>query len=310
MTRVGPYDIDTTRVLGKGAFSRVFGGRFSDKQDIALKVDTSCLTSGVKQKPLLFFEVDVLKELHDDGRIPGVPLIYWCGKIPTSNWIQAPPDKQEQASHFPALVMDRMKCSLSEWLRHMRHERRRITRHRAASLTVDLLTIIEGIHRRGYVHRDIKPENIMIGPDDKLYIIDFGLAKKYCWDEGEHIEYTDRKSSTVGTLRYCSTYTHESVESARRDDLQSIMFVFLMIYFDCVPWQSTPERRVREDELCQLKQEFLNGSSQNKKYDKWLRQFPLAFFEITRYILNLDFSETPNYDFLRTQLLAVFPDEG
>lgn len=305
MKRAGPYEIDTTQLLGSGAFSRVYAGRFSDKQDVALKIDTSGLTSGRKQAPLLFFEVNVLKELHADGRLVGVPQIYWCGKVPAEEWIQA---ENSKATDFPAMVMDRMKCSLGQWLKQMRRAQNRITCFDAARLTSSLVTIVEGIHSRGYVHRDIKPENIMLGPNNALYIIDFGLAKKYCYDDGEHIAFTDRKDSTVGTLRYCSSYTHESVESSRRDDLQSVMFVFLVIYFDCVPWQSTQERRVKESELCQLKQEFLMGNSQNKKYDKWMRQFPLGFFNITRYILNLDFAERPNYDYIRGELMSVFPD--
>ena len=38
------------------------------------------------------------------------------------------------------------------------------------------------LHEYKYVHRDIKPENFVLGLDDeqdKVYLIDFGLSKKY-----------------------------------------------------------------------------------------------------------------------------------
>ncbi len=41
-----------------------------------------------------------------------------------------------------------------------------------------LLRAINHCHANGVVHRDIKPENIMIGADDQLKIIDFGLSKR------------------------------------------------------------------------------------------------------------------------------------
>ena len=49
-------------------------------------------------------------------------------------------------------------------------------------LLVQMLDTIENIHSAGLIHRDIKPSNFVIGRDQdsgKVYIIDFGLAKKH-----------------------------------------------------------------------------------------------------------------------------------
>jgi hypothetical protein len=46
---------------------------------------------------------------------------------------------------------------------------------------------------------------------DNVYIIDFGLAKCFKNQEGEHIPYKDGKNLT-GTARYASIATHKGIE--------------------------------------------------------------------------------------------------
>ena len=60
------------------------------------------------------------------------------------------------------------------------------------------------------MHRDIKPDNFLIGLGKKqnlIYMIDFGLAKKYRDHKHVHIPYKDNKSLT-GTARYASINNH------------------------------------------------------------------------------------------------------
>ena len=67
------------------------------------------------------------------------------------------------------------------------------------------------------MHRDIKPDNFVMGRSKcshKLYIIDFGLAKKYLSKDSTHIPYRENKNLT-GTARYASINTHLGIEQAR-----------------------------------------------------------------------------------------------
>jgi len=80
---------------------------------------------------------------------------------------------------------------------------------------------IEFIHNKTFIHRDVKPDNFVVGygkKSSKIYMIDFGLAKKYVLKDNNHIPYKDNKNLT-GTARFASLNTHLGIEQGRRDDI-------------------------------------------------------------------------------------------
>lgn len=82
-------------------------------------------------------------------------------------------------------------------------------------LAEQMITRIEFMHTQNFLHRDMKPDNFLMGLGAKkstVYMIDFGLSKRYRDPKtGEHIPYRDNKSLT-GTARYASVNTHIGVE--------------------------------------------------------------------------------------------------
>lgn len=71
----------------------------------------------------------------------------------------------------------------------------------------------------------------------KIYLIDLGLCKKYTKkDSSDHIPLKNNKRM-IGTPIFCSVNTHRGIESSRRDDLES--WVYMIIYLvKKLPWEA------------------------------------------------------------------------
>ncbi len=74
--------------------------------------------------------------------------------------------------------------------------RRKLSLKSVLMIADQVLDRIEFVHSRRHLHRDIKPDNLLIGKNQKsqyIYIIDFGLAKKFLNKDGKHIPYRENK---------------------------------------------------------------------------------------------------------------------
>jgi serine/threonine-protein kinase len=108
-------------------------------------------------------------------------------------------------------------------LRKLIAESRRLPVERARTITIAICDALDYIHRNGVVHRDLKPENIMIDPEDRIKLIDFGIAGK----AGSRRLTFGKLSQIAGTPDYISP---EQVKGKRGDGRSDIYSLGVILY--------------------------------------------------------------------------------
>lgn len=153
------------------------------------------------------------------------------------------------------------------------------------------------------MHRDIKPDNFLIGIGKKqhyVYIIDFGLAKRYREPRtGEHIPYKDGKNLT-GTARYASVNTHLGIEQSRRDDFESLGFVLMYFMRGSLPWQGLPAKTKKE------KYEKIRDKKLATTVESLCKGYHEEFAQYMEYVRNLKFEDRPDSQLLRKLFKDLF----
>lgn len=160
-----------------------------------------------------------------------------------------------------------------------------------ASFAYQMINIIEHLHNIGYIHRDLKPHNFMLGcgkNKNKLYLIDFGLAKSYLNPNGTHVENT-ALAPIVGTREFISLNAHSRRVLSRRDDMESIGYILAYLNTGDLPWTTSRNRmdRVYERKLWTPLHVLFQG-------------LPEEFSIYMIYCLKLLFDQTPEYELYKS----------
>jgi len=99
----------------------------------------------------------------------------------------------------------------------------RISPDRALRIAAEVLDALEYIHANGVTHRDLKPENIMVDEQDRIKLIDFGIAGDTAARRLTYANFT----AALGTPNYISP---EQVKGKRGDNRSDIYSMGVILY--------------------------------------------------------------------------------
>jgi eukaryotic-like serine/threonine-protein kinase len=213
---IGRYRIE--RLLGEGAFGLVFLA-FDEQLHrlVAVKVPHARLVSRPEDAELYLREARAVASLDHPNIVP----VYDVGGT----------------DQFPCYVVSKFidGQTLSSKLGGGP-----FTCREAAELVATMAEALHHAHQQGLVHRDIKPGNILIDPNGKPFVLDFGLALR---------------EADLGTgPRYAGTPSYMSPEQAwgeghrvdGRSDVFSLGIVLYLLLVGRLPFQGSTREELME----------------------------------------------------------------
>jgi len=172
---------------------------------------------------------------------------------------------------------------------------------------IQMIDRLEFVHNRNIIHRDIKPDNFVLGLDNKshiIYILDFGLSKKYRSSRThQHIKFNVNKKLT-GTARYASINALKGCEQSRRDDLEAIGYVLMYFLRGSLPWQGLHVHKGED------RYKKILAKKRSTSAEELCLGFPNEFVEYINYTRNLEFEADPDYKFLRGLLVSALEKQN
>jgi len=154
---LGRYQIE--REIGKGAMGKIYLAR-DPKLDRRVVIKTVCFNLAASDADTATLKDRVYREARAIAKLshPNIVIVY----------------DVEDNCELSYIVMEHIE---GRDLRQALKAERRFEVERAVPIIAQVCSALDYAHQAGIFHRDIKPSNIMLLPNDKAKVTDFGIAK-------------------------------------------------------------------------------------------------------------------------------------
>jgi len=239
--------------IGSGQFGIVYRGiNKITKEEVAIKVESKEKTKLLKRESNIYLLLAKEEEF---------PKLKWYGS----------------SDLYYYMIIDLLGVSLKE-LKLRSDEIPLIVVKRIAK---KIIRTVEKVHKYQLLHRDIKPDNFLFDliDYDKIYLIDFGLAKTFMSVSNNHVK-EETISGCIGTQEFESLNVHERKLPSRRDDIESAIYIICYLFLPKERWIKS-----KKEEDIKLFKQILSKSVEHEKIS-----------ELILYSQSLLYYETPCYD--------------
>ena len=265
--------------LGEGSFGAIYSAR-SEHNFYAIKLENKN-----KGQNLLENEAYIMSYLHGK-RIPFIKSFGY-------------------SREYNVLIMELMGKSLEDIFESL--PIKKMTVNCVGKLGLQMIEILEYIHNKHIIHRDIKPDNFVMGKKEKskyLYLLDFGLAKKYRSSTTLKHYPMIKKKNLTGTARYASINALNGLTQSRRDDLEAVGYVMLYFLRGKLPWQGLHVKN-KEDRYHRIMEIKIETTP-----SELCKGFPKEFEEYINYTRNLEYEQDPDYEYLKNLFHDILKDDS
>ena len=231
-TRLGRYEIRL--MIGAGGMGEVYRARDEKlSRDVAIKVLPSDLSTNADRLSRFEQEAQAAGALNH----PNILAVYDIGMHDSA----------------PYVVSELLE---GETLRETLNQRS-LGAHKATEYATQLAHGLSAAHDTGISHRDLKPDNIFITKDDRLKILDFGLAKLVQTSDTEvQTDVATRKAYTnPGTVMGTAGYMSPEQVRGEGLDHRSDIFSFGSILYEMLTGQRAFRRETSAETMTAILKE-------------------------------------------------------
>jgi tRNA A-37 threonylcarbamoyl transferase component Bud32 len=212
-----------TDIIGRGAFSIVYKGKHSAlDMPVAIKM----------MRHNMAMDSDFLSGFHNEAKL--------IARIDHKNIVKIYDITEHYRTVF--IIMELVK---GETLKNLIHRLKRIPHELTVRILIQICNGLEYAHQLGIIHRDINPRNIMLLSDDKVKILDFGLACPFGTEE----------IGLFGTVYYMAP---EQIPGKPMDQRTDIYALGIMAYE-----MATGEKPYPDDEIKKVMEMHVNQDIPN-----------------------------------------------